>query len=88
VPSVEKTYVPLKLLFVKPPVGGGVALLELLPQATRNASDTAARIGSATRLQNDIDNPLDEEFLTVEFEDLRLRLARESSHEINPNLEN
>src|ERR1700730_1289596 len=42
-PVVENTYVPFKSPLTKPPLGGGTALGELLPQPTRNASKEMAR---------------------------------------------
>jgi hypothetical protein len=47
---------------LKAPVGGGVDEWLLLPQATRKARETAAKMGRTTRLQNDIYIPLDEDF--------------------------
>src|SRR5260221_2513169 len=55
-PITEKTYVPLKLLFLKPPVGGGTTLVLLLqPARTASAERT---MGRTRRLHNDINIPL------------------------------
>src|ERR1700721_4869527 len=57
-PEVEKAYVPLRLVLEKPPVGGGVAEGELLPQPTRNARVSNASEVRTKRLRdNDIEFP-------------------------------
>src|SRR5271157_3351271 len=55
-PAVEKTYVPLKLLAAKAPVGGGVPLLELLPQPARKKRVERAR-SRMVALRTDITSP-------------------------------
>lgn len=57
-PATENVYVPLKFVLLKPPDGGGVALLELLPQPAKNARDSRAITGRTNRLRNDITSPL------------------------------
>ena len=51
---MEKTYVPFRLLALKAPLGGGTALGELLPQATRSESEESAR-NKTSALRTDID---------------------------------
>jgi hypothetical protein len=54
-PAVEKTYVPLKFVLLKPPVGGGAALFVLLqPINTASVARTDIR---TNRFRNDIATP-------------------------------
>jgi hypothetical protein len=47
----------LKLLLLKPPPGGGVGLLVVLPQAIKNATENTAMMARTKRLRNDITSP-------------------------------
>jgi hypothetical protein len=59
VPAKENTYVPLKFESVKPPLGGAVAVCELLPQPLKKVKIEIAASETIV-LRTDMDFPLRE----------------------------
>jgi hypothetical protein len=59
VPTAENTNVPFKLLLLKPPLGGGVPVVVLVPPLPQLASKTSAEkiMGKMKRWRGDITSP-------------------------------